>query len=220
MNLEKFIVIAIDGGAASGKSTTSSSLAEKLNLLHVDTGSHYRLITSEALKQNLLPEDLPSIIKFLEKLQLGTQVDGKSAQITVNNAVQNPAELRSPAVNEMVSKFAAIPEIRNVLLAYQRDQEKVARDNHFGGLIMEGRDIGSVVLPHAPYRFFLHADPATRQNRRQAQGEIDSISTRDKEDSTRKTAPLTCPEGAVLVDTSKLSIEEVVQYIFNYIATS
>src|SRR5690606_11407259 len=96
------------------------------------------------------------------------------------------------------------------LLAYQRGQAGVARQRGFRGLIMEGRDIGSVIFPDADFRFFLHADPEERARRRAREGQTDSIAERDRLDTSRKTAPLTCPPGAIDVDSTFLNLEEVV----------
>jgi cytidylate kinase len=120
-------------------------------------------------------------------------------------------EIRSGEVNENVSHFAAIPELRTALLAYQRGQADVARAHRFRGLVMEGRDIGSVIFPDADFRFFLHAHPEERARRRASEGQQDSIALRDKIDSSRKTAPLACPPGAISIDTTFLTLPEVVE---------
>jgi cytidylate kinase len=119
-------------------------------------------------------------------------------------------EIRSRAVNENVSLFAAIPDLRRALLDYQRGQADVARRHGFRGLVMEGRDIGSVIFPDADFRFFLQADAAERARRRIAQGQQDAIQERDRIDSSRKTAPLTCPPGALAIDSTHLTQEEVI----------
>jgi len=116
-------------------------------------------------------------------------------------------------VNAVVSKFAAIPAVRKFLFDYQRAQKNVAREHGFDGLIMDGRDIGSVIFPDADLRIFLTADPAERARRRAAEGIADSISERDKLDSSRKAAPLACPEGAVKIDSTHLTLEQVVEKI-------
>jgi cytidylate kinase len=108
--------------------------------------------------------------------------------------------------------------VRSALLAYQRGQADVARERGFRGLIMEGRDIGSVIFPDADFRFFLHADPDERARRRAREGQTDSIAERDRLDTSRKTAPLTCPPGAIDIDSTHLSLDAVVERIAGLIA--
>ena len=204
-----FIIVAIDGGAASGKSSSSRTLSERFNLLHVDTGSFYRAITAELLRRGVKAADHAAVKAALAHITLGTRVQGRSAQMEIGGRVAGD-EIRSREVNEHVSHFAAIPEVRNALLAYQRGQADVARGQRLRGLVMEGRDIGSVIFPDADFRFFLHAHPEERARRRASEGHHDSIAERDRIDSSRKTAPLACPPGAVSIDTTHLTLPEVV----------
>jgi cytidylate kinase len=206
-----FIIVAIDGGAASGKSSSSRTLSERFHLLHVDTGSFYRAITAELLRRGVAPADLPAVHAALAQLPLGTRLSGRSAQIEIGGRLVPDAEIRSRQVNDHVSHFAAIPEVRAALLAYQRGQAEVARAHGFRGVVMEGRDIGSVIFPHADFRFFLHADPEERARRRASEGGDDSIRERDRLDSSRKTAPLACPAGATSLDTTHLTLAQVVE---------
>ena len=173
-----FQIIAVDGGAAVGKSSTSKALAERLNLMHVDTGAHYRTITYALLAAGLSPETA-NLEDRLRQLHLEPRLDGRSARLSINGQVPAEADIRSPEVNANVSKFAAIPTVRQALFDYQRAQAGVARENNFAGLIMEGRDIGSVIFPDADFRFFLEADEATRAARRAKEGQTDSIADRD-----------------------------------------
>ena len=209
MSTADFIIVAIDGGAASGKSSTARALSERFELLHVDTGSFYRAVTAELLRRGVSPADLPAVRTALAALRLGTRVTGRSAGMEIDGRVAG-GEIRSKAVNENVSLFSALPEVRQALLAYQRGQVDVARRHGFRGLVMEGRDIGSVIFPAADFRFFLHADPGERARRRVAQGEQDTIHARDRIDSSRKAAPLTCPPGAVAIDSTQLTLDEVI----------
>ncbi len=212
-----FIIIAIDGGAASGKSSSSRILAEHFNLLHVDTGSFYRHLTAELLRRGVPHTDLSRLQSVLAALRLSTRLNGRSAQMLIDG---QPAgdEIRGQNVNEHVSHYAAIPEIRHLLLGYQRSQADVAKQHGFRGLVMEGRDIGSVIFPQADFRFFLHADPVERAKRRAAEGRQDSIAERDRLDSSRKAAPLTCPPGAIDIDSTHLSLDQVVQKMAGLIA--
>ncbi len=212
------IIIAIDGGAASGKSSSSKILAERFNLLHVDTGSFYRQITNELLQQEIAHTDQAGLENALAGLKLTTQLDGRSAQMLINGEAAGD-EIRSQTVNENVSHYAAIPSVRQTLLGYQRGQVAVAQEHGFQGLIMEGRDIGSVIFPEADFRFFLHADPAERAKRRAAEGQTDSIVERDRIDSSRKASPLTCPDGANDIDSTHLTLNEVVAKMSDSIAT-
>ena len=210
MSLSPFIIVAIDGGAASGKSSSSRTLSERFNLLHVDTGSFYRAITAELLRRGVNAGDVMAVRAALAQMTLGTRVEARSAQMEIGGRVAGD-EIRSREVNDHVSHFAAIPEVRTALLAYQRGQAGVARAGGFRGLVMEGRDIGSVIFPDADLRFFLHADPTERARRRASEGQQDSITERDRLDSTRVTAPLACPPGAVSIDTTHFTLPEVVE---------
>jgi cytidylate kinase len=213
-----FIIVAIDGGAASGKSTAARALSERFHLLHADTGSYYRAVTAELLRRGVPSGDAAAIRVAVAALALGTRVTGSSAEIEIDGRAPGE-EIRGPAVNAAVSHFAAVPELRAALLAYQRGQAEVARSRGFRGLVMEGRDIGSVIFPDAALRFFLHADPAERARRRAGEGQQDSVVERDRLDSTRKIAPLACPPGAVAIDTTHLTREEVVGRIAAEVAS-
>jgi cytidylate kinase len=210
MASSSFIIVAIDGGAASGKSSSSRVLSDRFNLLHVDTGSFYRALTAELLRRRALPGDLSAIKSALAQLHFGTRLTGRSAQMEIGGAVAGD-EIRSQEVNAHVSHYSAIPEVRSALTAYQRSQADVGRTRGFRGIVMEGRDIGSIIFPDADFRFFLHADPTERMRRRAKEGHQDAITERDRIDSARKTAPLTCPPGAVSIDTTHLTLEQVVE---------
>ena len=212
MSSRAFITIAIDGGAASGKSTTSRALADRYNLLHVDTGSHYRALTI-ALFEADIAVDNELAASGLSRLELSTEIIGHTAHIKISGRMPELPELRAPEINERVSLYAELPAVREFLINYQREQKQTAMDSGFDGLVMEGRDIGSVILPDADLRIFLEADAGKRMQRRASEGQTDSISERDKIDSARKTAPLICPEGALRIDTGNLSIDDVVNRI-------
>jgi cytidylate kinase len=214
---DSFIIVAIDGGAASGKSSSSRILADRFNLLHVDTGSFYRHITYEFLRRGVPATDLPALKQTLADLTFSTRLNGRSTQMLIGGAPAGD-EIRDQKVNDHVSHYAAIPEVRTTLLAYQRGQVEVARQHGFRGLVMEGRDIGSVIFPEADFRFFLHADPLERAKRRAAEGRRDSVAERDRLDSSRKTSPLTCPPGAIDIDSTFLTLEQVVEKMAALIA--
>ncbi|MBN2068274.1 MAG: (d)CMP kinase [Opitutales bacterium] len=206
-----FKIVSVDGGAASGKSSTSRGVAAQLNLMHVDTGSHYRAVTLACIEAGLAPE--APLQAFLDSLELGTQTIGNSARICLNGALVEDSRLRTDAVNAAVSHFAALPQVREKVKQFQRAQAALARKESFAGLIMEGRDIGSVIFPDADLKLYLQADEATRAARRKEEGQNDAISKRDELDKARKTAPLTIPEGAIVINTGKHSLEEVIRLV-------
>ena len=213
-----FIIVAIDGGAASGKSSSSRTLSDRFDLLHVDTGSYYRALTAELLRQGVQPDDQQAMRATLNSLKFSTRLNGRSAEMEINGRVAGD-EIRSREVNDAVSHFAAIPELRASLLAYQRGLADVAREKGFRGLVMEGRDIGSVIFPSADFRFFLHADAGERERRRADQGLHDQIRECDRIDSSRKASPLTCPPGATSINTTHVTLDQVVEQMAAAIAT-
>jgi cytidylate kinase len=150
-------------------------------------------------------------------MRLGTRIAGRSAQIEISGRAPGD-EIRSREVNDAVSHFAAIPELRASLLAYQRGQAEIARKAGFSGLVMEGRDIGSVIFPGADFRFFLSADPSERERRRERQGQQDSVAERDRLDSSRKTSPLAQPADAMVIDTTRMTVAEVAEKMASVIA--
>lgn len=212
-----FLTVGIDGGAATGKSSTARRVAAWYGLLHVDTGSHYRALAARLLAKGITPDSEAVVRAELPRLQLSSHIEAGSAHIAIDGEVPPDESLRTEKVNAHVSQFAAMPCIREALKGYQREQRTVARDTGFAGLIMEGRDIGSVIFPDADLLFFLEADAATRAARRAAEGLADSISERDKIDTTRKTAPLTCPANALRINTGAHTLEAVVALIGNYV---
>lgn len=212
----RFLVLAVDGGAGTGKSTTAHSLSQALNLMHVDTGSHYRAITRALLDLNLRPKDVDTYLNK-NKLPLSTEViDGRSC-LLINGIRFDQSILRSPEINESVSDFSSQASVRGLLFEYQLAQVQVARENNFNGLVMEGRDIGTVILPDAHLKIFLEADPTIRVDRRSKDGETDQISNRDEKDASRKIAPLVAANGCIRIDTGKSGIDEVTQSILEVI---
>jgi cytidylate kinase len=179
----------------------------------VDTGAHYRAVTRALLDAGARAEDVASVLSALAHLRLGSEISGISSVVTLDGHRPVDASLRSEDVNAAVSKFAALPAVRNFLLAYQRSQVALGQAAGFAGVIMEGRDIGSVVLPQAEVRVFLQADPVARAQRRAAEGQTDAVAQRDLLDSTRATAPLVCPEGATRIDNTHLPLVEVVAQV-------
>ena len=211
-----FYLIAIDGGAGTGKSTTASILSERLNFLHVDTGSHYRSITRHLLNLGVGPEEAEKYIN-INKLILSSEIEERKSKLSLDGKSFGKDQLRSKEVNDMVSKFACLPALRNILFNYQREQVDLAQSHNFVGLVMEGRDIGTVIFPNADLKVFLHADPSVRENRRKRDGESDEIASRDRQDKQRQVAPLKESTGSLRIDTSSLGIEEVYETIVTHL---
>ncbi|MEI7956789.1 MAG: (d)CMP kinase, partial [Verrucomicrobiota bacterium] len=191
------------GPAASGKSTLAHQLATRLGLIMVNSGAMYRAVTWQVLQENLDPLDSAAVLSLLAGLDIQCGDDGLSSTITINGHDPGDA-LRSEAVNANVSIIAAIPQVRDILVALQR--QYLTRTN----VVMEGRDIGSVVFPDTPYKIYVHADEHVRAARRSDMGEIDSVAQRDAADSKRATAPLMIAHGATVLDNSHHSIESSV----------
>ena len=212
--MKKFTTIAIDGGAGSGKSTTATNLSTKLNFLHVDTGSHYRSIASVLINESV---GFNQIDENLNKFKLSSSVSGSKSLLLINDNLVAESILRSEEVNKSVSKYASISSVRNLLFEYQRSQVELAKMHNFNGLVMEGRDIGSIILPNADLKLFLHAPDSIRQNRRSGDGEKDQILQRDQMDTSRKVAPLVQSVDSIMINTGELSIEEVFSQILSLI---
>ena len=218
MTKNKYIIIALDGAAGSGKSTTAQAICKKYKYIHVDTGLHYRAVSLHLLNLNISAEDAPEYL-LSSPLILSSKLDGFSVQLFIDGVHYPISELRTERMNREVSYYARLPEVRSLLLDYQRRLPDFGRKLGFSGVIMDGRDIGSVILPDADLKIYLHADLEVRQNRRLSDGERDSISARDQIDSTRKVAPLACPEDALSIDTSELPLDQVLQLISHRISS-
>jgi cytidylate kinase len=201
-----FLCVAIDGTAASGKSSTAQALAQKYRLLNVNTGNHYRALTFFLLQRGLKNTDQESIGEVVQGFEFGTQMDGVSAQLTVNGIAFHPDDLRSEIVNKNVALFAQIPTVRRKLRAYQQGLISLAKKFNFAGIVMEGRDIGIHVLPQADVKIFLTADPSIRENRRHNDGEKDVIAQRDQLDSHYE-------NNAFTIDTTHCNPEQVLALI-------
>jgi cytidylate kinase len=173
--------IAIDGPAASGKSTIARELAKRLGLVMVNSGAMYRAVTWQVLRHHIDPHDSAAVVRLLGQLDIQCGDDGTTSTITIDGADPGDA-LRGPEVNANVSAIAAIPEVRARLVALQRDYLK--RTN----IVMEGRDIGSVVFPDTPYKIYV-----------------------DAADSRRTTAPLIVAPGATVLDNSCHSVESALE---------
>lgn len=196
--------IAIDGPAASGKSTLARCLAERLGLIMVNSGAMYRAITWQALRDGIDPHDTAAVIDMLDRIRIQCGNDGILSTITING-IDPSEDLRGEEVNANVSAVSAIPEVRKVLIELQRGYLR------HSSIVMEGRDIGSVVFPDTPYKIYVDAAEHIRAARRGNDGEVDSIAKRDAADSKRKTAPLIVADGATILDNSEHTIESGVE---------
>ena len=210
------MIIAIDGPAGSGKSTIAKLIAEDLELVYLDTGAMYRLVTLKALNDGILG-NLDKIIKMLDNLNIDIKENGFYL-----DDIDVSEEIRKPVVSENVSDIAAIREVRKKMVDLQR------KFSESKNVILDGRDIGTVVFPNADVKIFLVADAKERSNRRYkelvAKGEnvrieeiYENILKRDEIDSTRKESPLKKADNAIEVDTTSKNIEEVKNEILNII---
>ncbi|MFT3990540.1 MAG: (d)CMP kinase [Luteolibacter sp.] len=204
MSTNTRFAIAIDGPAASGKSTLAKLLAKRLGLVMVNSGAMYRAVTWKALQEGVPPDDHAAIVALLDRTRLDCGDDGVVSTIAVDGQPLDE-ELRGEAVNANVSAVSAVPEVRDRLVAFQRDYLNRT------SIVMEGRDIGTVVFPDTPFKIYVTACETVRAARRTDIGEVDSVSARDAADSQRATAPLKVAEGAVILDTTHHSIESGVE---------
>jgi cytidylate kinase len=200
------IVVAIDGPAASGKSTVARSLARRLGFAYVNSGAMYRALTWGMLQNDVDPRNRDAIDRYLARVGIRCDLQNNESRIFIDEL--NPSEhLRDEEVNDAVSIVSSVPRVRQVLVAQMR---QYARHND---LVMEGRDIGSVVFPATPFKFYIDASPDVRLRRRTAEGRRDKIVSRDKADSSRDASPLMIAKDAQFIDTSNLTIEDVVNEI-------
>ena len=196
-------VVAIDGPAASGKSSVARELARQIGFDYVNSGAMYRAVTWHVLEQAISPDDGAAIARLLENTRIDCDLSSDGSRILIDSVDPEP-HLRDDRVNEEVSAVSSVPRVREILVEKMR---AYAQDND---VVMEGRDIGSVVFPDTPYKFYIDASPDVRLRRRQAQGQRDQIAARDRADSSRRASPLIIAEDAHVIDSSNLTIEGVV----------
>jgi cytidylate kinase len=214
------VVVAIDGPSGSGKSSTSRGVAARLGLRYLDTGAMFRAITWWLLENGIDVTDPTAVAAASARPNLESGTDPLAPTIVVEGQDASVA-IRSAGVTAAVSAVSAVPEVRARLLDEQR------RIIGTGGIVVEGRDIGSVVVPGAPVKVYLTADPAARALRRAAEeGGSDrgvtetALLERDRIDSTRATAPLTMPAGAHHIDTTAYTLDEVVELIVDLVTAA
>jgi cytidylate kinase len=214
-------VIAVDGPSASGKSTVARRVAEALGYRHVDSGSLYRAVTWHVLEAGLKPDDAGAVAALIRDLPV--EMDAVEGGIRFRLAGRAAGdEIRSAAVASAVSAVAAQPAVRDWV------NRALRRTPELGGVVMDGRDIGSVVFPLARFKFYLDASPEVRARRRHAEqagdgagggltGVLDALARRDAQDKGRREAPLAVPVGAQVIDTGPLSLDEVVRRVLGFI---
>ncbi|HEY3529797.1 MAG TPA: (d)CMP kinase [Nocardioides sp.] len=214
------VVVAIDGPSGSGKSSTSRGVARRLGLRYLDTGAMYRAMTWWMLRHDVSVHDPAAVAERCHEPVIETGTDPFHPTITVDGR-DVAAAIRTPEVNAAVSPVSAVPQVRARLLELQHEAIAAALDGVDGvGIVVEGRDIGSVVAPDADVKVYLTADASARAARRAAEeGGADvaatesSLLARDRIDSTRTASPLVIAEGAVHIDSTPYSLEEVVDLI-------
>lgn len=196
-------VVAIDGPAASGKSSVARALAKEIGFAYVNSGAMYRALTWHVLQSGVDPSDAVSIARLAETTRIDCSLDSHGSHILIHG-VDPTDHLCDDRVNEEVSLVSSVPRLREILV------EKLRAYAVNDDIVMEGRDIGSVVFPDTPYKFYIDASPDVRLRRRQAQGQRDQIAARDRADSSRRASPLIIAEDAHVIDSSNLTIEGVV----------
>ncbi len=222
---KKKVIIAIDGPAASGKSTTARLLAKRLSYLYLDTGAMYRALTWKALKDKVDIRDEKTLSKLAEKVQIYLKPElNLENRIYLDNQ-EITSFLRSPKVNRYVSQVSTVKRVREILVAQQR---KIGKN---GGIVAEGRDITTVVFPYAEVKIFLKASLKERVRRRWKEDKEKGISSkkeeiaagllhRDRIDSQRKTSPLRVSPEAIVIDNTNLTISETVNKIVDIVKKS
>lgn len=214
------MIIAIDGPAASGKSTTAKKVAEVLGFKHIDTGAMYRAVALHFIQLNINILNDCQVISELESVNI--KFSGNDFNSILLNDVDVTKQIRNSEVNSFVSKISAIQAVREKLVIQQR---KIAKNKN---VVVEGRDIGTRVFPSADYKFFITADLEVRAKRRLEENleicknvpfnqMVDNLKKRDELDENRNYSPLKIPEDATIIDTSNLTIEEQVQKIVKQI---
>ncbi len=197
------VVIAIDGPAASGKSSVARGLGERFGFSYINSGAMYRAVTWFVLSRDIDPADTAAVGAAVTSVRIETGFEQGRSTIEIDGF--RPIEqLRAPSVNRAVSAISAVESVRDRLVQVFRDLATRA------DVIIEGRDIGSIVFPDTPYKFYLDAPSHVRQQRRAAEGEQDEIASRDQHDSSRRTAPLVIAPDAVVIDTSHHDLAGVI----------
>ncbi len=223
--IEKKIIIAIDGHSSTGKSTLAKQLAETLGYIYVDSGAMYRAVTLYALEEGWISAekfDAHALISNIENVTIEFKKDGNKPTVLFLNGKEVSSKIRGMEVSNLVSKVAAIPEVRQSLV---KEQRKMGQHK---GIVMDGRDIGTVVFPEAELKIFMTASAQTRAQRRwdelSAKGEevdfdhvYENITSRDHKDSTRADSPLTQAQDARILDNSNLTPKEQFELVLGWV---
>lgn len=203
-------VIAIDGPAASGKSSVARQLAGRLGWNFVNSGALYRAYAWACLRAGVPPEDEGQVAEAAGSWDVTCGIeDGRSWVALAGTRLES--ELDAGETNAAVSLVARVPQVRALVVGQLRGFAEL------GGLVMEGRDIGTVVFPNTPWKFYIDASAEVRQQRRAAQGLDDRVTERDRVDRSRKEAPLSVAEGSLVIDSSEMSVDEVVDRVLEHI---
>ena len=213
-----YIAVALDGPAGAGKSSIAKRVSKELDYIYVDTGALYRTIGLAASRYNVEPVPSAEVDELLSKITVDLTFNENGEQIVLLNGEDVSGLIRTPEASMMASKISAVPSVRTYLLDLQRNMAKTHN------VIMDGRDIGTVVLPNAQVKIFLTASPEARATRRykelcekgmdvKYEDILADVNTRDYNDSHRETAPLKPAEGCVIVDTTELDFEQSVEKI-------
>ena len=213
-------VIAVDGPSGAGKSSVSRLVGKRLGYLHVDSGALYRIMTWQALERGVNVDDPAAVASFAQEVEIEYRPEGGAVAYYVNGSAPGD-RIRMPEINANASKVATVKEVRERITGMLRDMAKL------GNLVVEGRDIATAVFPDSPARFYLTASAEARASRRRKE-EIDkgvanqseeavmaSLLARDHIDSTRRHAPLRKADGAMEIDSSDMTLEEVVETVIN-----
>jgi cytidylate kinase len=223
------VIVAIDGPASSGKSTTARAVAQKVGLLYLDTGAMYRAVALAFLRAGIEP-DPAEAERVLDALHVDVDHDEDGAMRVTLDGDDVTGELRAPAVTRRASEVSALPAVREKLVEEQR-RIAAACEAEGGGVVLDGRDIGTIVFPEADVKIFLVADAEVRARRRRAElleknGEappleevLENIRRRDAQDRAREMSPLRQAEDAVALDTTERSIEEQVEFVAQRVRT-
>jgi cytidylate kinase len=196
-------VVAIDGPAASGKSSAARELARRLGFAYVNSGAIYRAVTWHVLQRAIDPGDTARVGQAVESVKIACRHENNDSRIFIDD-VDPTDHLREDRVNGAVSRVSSVPRVRGIVVQKMRDYARIY------DLVVEGRDIGSVVFPDTLYKFYIDASPDVRLRRRAAQGQRDEIAARDHADSSRLASPLIVAQNAHVIDSSHLTIDEVV----------
>jgi len=216
------MIITVDGPAGAGKSTIAKLLAEKINFLYVDTGAMYRALTLKAENLNMDYSATSALVDMAEKTKISLEKSNLGKTIVFLDGFDVSDAIREPIITNIVFKVARIPEIRQIMVSWQREYGK----KH--SIVMEGRDIGTVVFPKAEKKFYLDASTQIRAKRRMIDLKekgidismdelINQIAERDNKDTTRECGPLKIAEDAIYIDSTALNIDQVVASMQNYL---